>query len=142
MLATYEKTDKDLFHHLSAPAKKGGSGLRDFAQELSKERMKGYMDGKKGMVIDSTGSNFKKVKGQKSALFLKEKDRVAEFTELDDFYTKQWFLESKSKINKKLKKILPSNIYESGSIITDGIYGSRVYGISISKDKLNQTLHN
>ena len=68
MLATYEKTDKDLFHHLSAPAKKGGSGLRDFAQELSKERMKGYMDGKKGMVIDSTGSNFGKVKGQKKML--------------------------------------------------------------------------
>ena len=68
MLATYEKTDKDLFHHLSAPAKKGGSGLRDFAQELSKQRMKGYMDGKKGMVIDSTGSNFSKVRGQKEML--------------------------------------------------------------------------
>ena len=68
MLAAYEKTDKDLFHHLSAPEKKGGSGLRDFAQELSKERMKGYMDGKKGMVIDSTGSNFKKVQGQKEML--------------------------------------------------------------------------
>ena len=68
MLATYERTDKDLFHHLSAPAKKGGSGLRDFAQELSKQRMKGYMDGKKGMVIDSTGSNFKKVRGQKEML--------------------------------------------------------------------------
>ena len=68
MLATYEKNIPDLFHHLSAPAKKGGSGLRDFAQELSKERMKGYMDGKKGMVIDSTGSNFAKVKGQKKIL--------------------------------------------------------------------------
>ena len=68
MLATYERTDKDLFHHLSAPTKKGGSGLRDFAQELSKQRMKGYMAGKKGMVIDSTGSNFKKVQGQKELL--------------------------------------------------------------------------
>jgi len=68
MLAAYEKTDKDLFHHLSAPEKKGGSGLRDFAQELSKQRMKGYMVGKKGMVIDSTGSNFSKVRGQKEML--------------------------------------------------------------------------
>ena len=68
MLATYERTDKDLFHHLSAPTKKGGSGLRDFAQELSKQRMKGYMAGKKGMVIDSTGSNFSKVRGQKEML--------------------------------------------------------------------------
>ena len=41
MLAAYERTVPDLFHHLSAPAKKGGSGLRDFAQFLSKQRMKG-----------------------------------------------------------------------------------------------------
>ena len=68
MLAAYERTVPDLFHHLSAPAKKGGSGLRDFAQDLSKQRMKGYMVGKKGMVIDSTGSNFKKVQGQKEML--------------------------------------------------------------------------
>ena len=68
MLATYEKTDKDLFHHLSAPAKKGGSGLRDFAQFLKGERKKGYMAGKLGMVIDSTGSNFKKVQRHKKEL--------------------------------------------------------------------------
>ena len=68
MLAAYERTIPDLFHHLSAPAKKGGSGLRDFAQDLSKQRMKGYMVGKKGMVIDSTGSNFSKVRGQKEML--------------------------------------------------------------------------
>jgi len=68
MLATYEKTDPDLFQHLSAPAKAGGSGLRDFAQFLKGERKKGYMAGKLGMVIDSTGSNFKKVQRQKKEL--------------------------------------------------------------------------
>ena len=68
MLKDYEDEDPYLFKHLSAPAKVGGSGLRDFAQFLSKERMKGYMDGKKGMVIDSTGSNFKKVQKQKKML--------------------------------------------------------------------------
>ena len=68
MLATYEKHHPDLFKHLTDPIKKGGSGLRDFAQDLKKERMKGYMKGKLGMIIDSTGSNFKKVQKRKKQL--------------------------------------------------------------------------
>ena len=68
MLATYEKKNPYLFKQLSDPAEKGGSGLRDFAQALKDERKKGYMAGKLGMVIDSTGSNFKKVSNQKRKL--------------------------------------------------------------------------
>ena len=68
MLATYEKNMPDLFHHLSEPAEKGGSGLRDFAQDLKKARMQGYMDGKLGMIIDSTGSNLSRVKKRKKQL--------------------------------------------------------------------------
>jgi len=68
MLAAYERTVPDLFKHLAEPASKGGSGLRDFAQFLKGERKKGYMKGKIGMVIDSTGSNFKKVRKQKEEL--------------------------------------------------------------------------
>ena len=68
MLATYEKHMPDLFHHLSEPAEKGGSGLRDFAQDLKKARMQGYMDGKLGMIIDSTGSNLSRVKKRKKQL--------------------------------------------------------------------------
>ena len=64
MLKDYEEEDPDLFKHLSAPAKVGGSGLRDFAQALKDEEKKGYMAGKRGMIIDSTGSDFKKVKRQ------------------------------------------------------------------------------
>ena len=43
-------------------------GLRDFAKDLSKQRMQGYMNGKLGMVIDSTGSKFAKVQKQKKEL--------------------------------------------------------------------------
>ena len=64
-LATYPE---DVFKMLSDPVEKGGSGLRDFAQALKKARMEGYMQGKLGMVIDSTGSNFQKVKRQKKML--------------------------------------------------------------------------
>ena len=56
------------FKHLSDPVEKGGSGLRDFAQALKDARMAGYMRGKLGMVIDSTGSNFQKVVRQKKQL--------------------------------------------------------------------------
>ena len=68
MLKDYEEEDPDLFKHLSAPAKAGGSGLRDFAQALKDEEKKGFMEGKRGMLIDSTGSDFKKVKRQKEEL--------------------------------------------------------------------------
>ena len=68
MLATYEKKNPYLFKQLSDPAEKGGSGLRDFAQALKDERKKGYMAGKLGMVIDSTGSNLSRVKKRKKQL--------------------------------------------------------------------------
>jgi len=58
----------DVFNNFSDPIKKGGSGLRDFAQDLKNARMDGYMKGKLGMVIDSTGSNFQKVKRYKKML--------------------------------------------------------------------------
>ena len=58
----------DVFKELGAPMKHGGTGLRDLAQDLKNSRKKGYMEGKLGMVIDSTGSNFKKVVRQKKEL--------------------------------------------------------------------------
>ena len=64
-LATYPD---NTFQDLGAPISQGGSGLRDMAQDLKDQRQKGYMKGKLGMVIDSTGSNFKKVQRQKKEL--------------------------------------------------------------------------
>ena len=64
-LATYPD---NIFQDLGAPMSKGGSGLRDMAQDLKNQRQKGYMNGKLGMVIDSTGSNFKKVQKKKKEL--------------------------------------------------------------------------
>ena len=58
----------DVFKELGAPMKAGGTGLRDVAQELRVIEKQGYMSGKQGMIIDSTGSNFQKVKRQKKKL--------------------------------------------------------------------------
>jgi len=64
-LATYPD---DVFTRLGSPMKHGGSGLRDFAQNLRTIEKQGYMSGKQGMIIDSTGSNFQKVKKYKKEL--------------------------------------------------------------------------
>ena len=58
----------DVFKELGAPKKAGGTGLRDVAQELRVLEKQGYMSGKQGMIIDSTGSNFQKVKKHKKEL--------------------------------------------------------------------------
>ena len=58
----------DVFIELGAPLKHGGTGLRDVAQELRVIEKQGYMQGKQGMIIDSTASNFQKVKKQKKEL--------------------------------------------------------------------------
>ena len=58
----------DVFKELGAPKKAGGTGLRDVAQELRVIEKQGYMSGKQGMIIDSTGSNFQKVKKHKKEL--------------------------------------------------------------------------
>ena len=66
MLASYPD---ELFSQLSDPIGVGsGTGLRNFAQDLKTVEKEGFMKGKLGMIIDSTGSNFQKVKRQKKEL--------------------------------------------------------------------------
>jgi len=59
----------ELFSQLSDPVGTGsGTGLRNFAQDIKNAERDGYMNGKLGMIIDSTGSNFKKVRKMKQSL--------------------------------------------------------------------------
>jgi predicted ABC-type ATPase len=60
--------DEVFNRELSDSPEKGGAGLRDFAQTLKTVEKQGFLDGKLGMIIDSTGSNFQKVKRQKEEL--------------------------------------------------------------------------
>ena len=64
-LAQYPQHNFDEFQK---SGDEGGSGLRHFAQDLNKAEKERFTDGKLGMIIDSTGSNFKKVKRQKKQL--------------------------------------------------------------------------
>ena len=54
--------DEVFNRELSDKPEKGGAGLRDFAQTLKAVEKQGFLDGKLGMIIDSTGSDFQKVK--------------------------------------------------------------------------------
>ena len=65
MLAQYPDS---WFERIGKSEEEGGSGMRHFAQDVNRAERDGYMDGKLGMIIDSTGSNFKKVQRQKKAL--------------------------------------------------------------------------
>ena len=64
-LAQYPQHNFDEFQK---GEEEGGSGLRPFAQDLNKAEKERFMDGKLGMIIDSTGGNFQKVKKQKKLL--------------------------------------------------------------------------
>ena len=65
MLAQYPDS---WFERIGKSEEEGGSGMRHFAQDVNRAERDGYMDGKLGMIIDSTGSNFKKVQRQKKSL--------------------------------------------------------------------------
>jgi hypothetical protein len=65
MLAQYPTS---WFDRIGTATDMGGSGMRHFAQDVNRAEKSNYMDGKMGMIIDSTGSNFKKVQRQKKAL--------------------------------------------------------------------------
>ena len=74
--------------------------------------------------------NYKKIKGPKNILYQREKNRLFNSEVLDNFYSKEWLMESKSKINRILKNNLPNYLYASILINTKGPYGERRYGIS------------
>ena len=76
--------------------------LRPFAKELAKQREKGYMKGKMGMIIDGTGHKFQKIKAQKKEL------------EAEGYDTHMLFvltsLEVAQARNKERDRVLPEKI--------------------------------
>lgn len=57
----------ELFQNLTGKGD-GASGLRDFSKDLNQQRMKGYMKGKLGMIIDGTGHSYSKIVDKKKML--------------------------------------------------------------------------
>ena len=60
-----DKMPDEVFDDLTGP---GGSGLRKFAKELNKQRLKLYVKGRLGVIVDGTGHNFNKIASQKAEL--------------------------------------------------------------------------
>ena len=63
-----DKMPMDIFRQLTDPTYKDYSGLRGYAKNLSKERLKLYNQGRLGVIIDGTGHKFDDVKKQKKEL--------------------------------------------------------------------------
>ena len=60
-----DKMPDEVFDDLTGP---GGSGLRKFAKELNKQRLKIYVKGRLGVIVDGTGHDFNKIASQKAEL--------------------------------------------------------------------------
>ena len=58
----------DLFRQLADPRYDDYSGLRHFTKALSLERLRLYVEGRLGVIIDGTGHNFKSVQAKKQKL--------------------------------------------------------------------------
>jgi predicted kinase len=89
----------ELFQDLTG---KGGSGLRDFSKELNQARMKGYMQGKLGMIIDGTGHNYSKIKTKKDILEKEGYDTYMVFVNTS--------LDVAQQRNKERDRVLPAKL--------------------------------
>ena len=58
----------DLFRQLTDPGYKDYTGLRKHAKSLSKERLRLYVQGRLGVIVDGTGHKFKDVKKEREKL--------------------------------------------------------------------------
>ena len=58
----------ELFRQLTDPTFDDYAGLRGSAKYLSKQRMKGYLKGRLGVIVDGTGHRFKDVKEDRKEL--------------------------------------------------------------------------
>ena len=59
---------KDLYRQLTDPEYDDYSGMRSYTKTLSKVRMKHYIKGRMGVIIDGTGHKFGKVKKRRKEL--------------------------------------------------------------------------
>jgi len=101
--ATLASMPDELFHNLTG---KGDdtSGLRNFSKDLNKARMKGYMQGKLGMIIDGTGHNYGKIAAKKKILEDEGYDTYMVFVNTS--------LDVAQKRNTERDRVLPADIVQ------------------------------
>ena len=123
---------EDLFSQLTGTSKDMGpgtdvdSGLRKFAKSLTKERMKHYINGRLGMIIDGTADNYKKVKKKRKELEEVGYDTYMVFVHCD--------LETAQKRNKARPRVLPAELVEESwhavqknMVYFQGLFGNANY---------------
>jgi predicted kinase len=93
----------ELFQNLTGKGD-DASGLRDFSKHLNTARMKGYMRGKLGMIIDGTGHNYGKIAKKKQILEDEGYDCYMVFVNTS--------LDVAQKRNTERDRVLPANIVQ------------------------------
>lgn len=78
-------------------------------------------------------SIYTNIYNEKNVNVIKEKNRIQNLREREEFYTEKWFLETRSKINSILKKNLPPTLYPFLMIQSSGPRFNTTYGIPIPK---------
>ena len=94
-----DKMPDEVFDDLTGP---DGSGLRKFAKELNKQRLKLYVKGRLGVIVDGTGHNFNKIASQKAELEELGYDTFMVFVNTS--------LDVAQKRNQERDRVLPKNI--------------------------------
>ena len=93
---------EDLFRQLTDPSYDDYSGMRQFAKDLSSERLRLYTEGRLGVIIDGTGHKFKSVKNKKTRLEKMGYDCYMVFVNTS--------LEIALQRNESRPRVLPENI--------------------------------
>ena len=90
----------ELFQQLTS----GNDSLRSFSKDLNQQRMKGYMKGKLGMIIDGTGHDYGKIVKKKKMVEDEGYDTYMVFVNTS--------LDVAQKRNKERDRVLPEKIVE------------------------------
>ena len=94
----------ELFKQLTDPTASDYSGLRTRTKELSKSKLKLYMKGRLGVIIDGTGHKYKDVKDERQDLLKLGYDTFMVFVNTS--------LEIAQKRNEERPRVLPKDVVE------------------------------
>ena len=94
----------DLFKQLTDPDHSDYSGLRGYAKTLNRQRMKQYLKGRLGVIVDGTGHKFKSVKKKRQELIDYGYDTYMVFVTTS--------LEVAQERNETRPRVLPADVVE------------------------------
>tara|TARA_Y100000310_G_scaffold92856_1_gene90468 strand:+ start:871 stop:1614 length:744 start_codon:yes stop_codon:yes gene_type:complete len=113
----------DVFRQLTDPGYKDYSGVRTHAKALSKERLRLYMQGRLGVIIDGTGHKFGAVKKEKKMLEDKGYDAFMVFVHTDLDIAQKRNMSRPRKLNPEIVEKYWNDV-QSNKAAFQGLFGN------------------